>query len=93
MIVSDIDRAAGLAALAQFRPYLEDYVSKMETSLEVKVFKALEDKTLTPELALYAWMEKLSYRRLLRKYNSDVNIGQSAAKRAAKAMNLENGNG
>lgn len=71
----DLQKISEGARLQGFEPYLKDYVEKMERTLVNKVFRALEEKTLTPEVALYAWMELLSYRRLLRKFQQQVQIG------------------
>lgn len=75
--------------LQGFLPYLEDAVSKMEGQLEGRVFRLLDEGKLTPELALMAWMEKLAYRRLIRKFDQQVRIGQAVGAASAPELSQD----
>lgn len=74
------------ARLQGFLPYLEDAVKQMEAGLEGRIFQLLDKGELTPDLALYAWMEKLAYRRLLRKFDQKVRSGQHLGQKFEKAL-------
>lgn len=69
------------AKLSGFLPDLQTYVDKMERALDNRIFTALDDKTLTPEQALYAWMEKKTYRQLLKRVEQQVKIGVTVGER------------
>lgn len=83
MQADDIQKFSEGAKLAGFLPYLESYTDKMEKALRVKVFAALDKKELTPDVALYAWMELQTIYRLKSHFNQHVRIGQAAGERAA----------
>jgi len=82
----DMGKMVDGARLANMLPYLEAEIQRMITTLENRVFQALELKELTPEQALYAWMEKASYRHLLKRLTTRVRIGQTAGERIAPHM-------
>jgi hypothetical protein len=67
-------------------PYVADEVSKMERALENRVQSELQAGTLTPEKALQAWIEKLSYRKLLSKFTQKVSIGQSMGQKHQSSL-------
>mgnify|MGYP001613944545 CR=1 FL=1 len=75
------------AKLVGFLPDLQAYVDKMERALDNRIFTALDDKTLTPEQALYAWMEKKTYRQLLKRVEQQVKIGVTVGER--RSMELQ----
>ena len=79
LAVEDLSAIREGAALSGVLPYLEEALNSMEDQLEGRVFASLNEGTLTPELALYAWMEKQSYRRLMRRFNQKVQIGLSVS--------------
>lgn len=79
----DMGRMADGAAIANMLPYLEHELSRMGDALETRVFQALDARELTPEQALYAWMEKQSYRRLLKRLTTMVKIGETAGYRVS----------
>jgi hypothetical protein len=79
LAMEDFGRITEGAKLAGFLPYLEEEIYKMEQLLEDQVFKKLAAKALTPEMALEAWIEKVAYRRLLKRFNQTVRMGTSIA--------------
>lgn len=76
------------ARLANFLPYLRDFVEKQVTQVENRVMAALETGKLTPEAALYCWMEVRSYRKLLRGMDQRVQVGSEIGKMNAKEFEL-----
>ena len=74
------------ARLLPMLPYLEEYIHKLDKALEQKTFTKLDKGELTPDMALYAWQEKMAYRRLLRHFNQQVRIGQAIAAEHSEEM-------
>lgn len=69
------------ARLAGFLPVLKEYTDKMERALENRTFLALNQRTLTPEMALQAWMEKHAYRQLVSRVEQGIAMGTSMTQR------------
>lgn len=79
---------------AELLPLVEEVVAGMERSLENRIFQGLAAGTLTPEVALYAWIEKSTYKTLLKRLTTHILVGQSAAQAVAPFMaEKENENG
>lgn len=55
--------------------YLAPELDRMVQQVEARVFKAIEQGTLSGEQAQTAWMEVHSYRKLLRRIGQRVRIG------------------
>lgn len=55
--------------------YLEPELDRMVQQVEARVFKAIEQGTLSGEQAQTAWMEVHSYRKLTRRIAQRVRIG------------------
>ena len=51
-------------AVRMVQPELNEMVSKMEETTKAKVFSLIANQQITPDMALAAWMEMYSYRRL-----------------------------
>ena len=90
MILSmeETDALGEVAQLAGFLPYLEQALDKMDAALERKVFRLLDTGELTPQLAVYAWQEKLMLRRLLRTFDQKVKIATAIGERVAPEINI-----
>lgn len=73
----ETDSLGEMARIAGFLPLLEQQISKMDRTLETKVFALMNKGTLTPDMALYFWQEKLALRRLLSHFNQSARIGQA----------------
>lgn len=88
MVESEIEIWSEGARLSGFAPYLESYIAKAKDRIEAKALKLLEAGTLTPELALYAWMEVSIYRKVLMQFQQRVRLGISAGTNAAEQGKL-----
>lgn len=77
----DLASLADLAKLAGFMPYLASQIASLEKRLEARVFKAIQDGTLTPETALNLWIEKKNYHDLLKGFQTKVKLGIAASDR------------
>ena len=74
--------------LEGFMPYLEMEVEKMVKGLENKTFSAINAGTLTPEVALSAWMERYALKRLLTSFEQRINVGQTVASLNARNLDI-----
>ncbi len=72
--------------IAGFLPYLQQEVAKMCQGVETRMSDAQAKAELTPELALNGWLEVFAARRLLRRFESMVKVGQSQGQRVAPAL-------
>ena len=54
--------------LAGILPEIEGFLAKMQRAVEVRTLIALDKGLLTPDQALYAWMEVGTLRKLLGKF-------------------------
>lgn len=75
----DAGTIAEAARLSGMLPYLEQYIDKLEHTLETKIYQKLDKGELTPDQALFAWQEKLILRRLIRHFTHQTRIGQTIA--------------
>lgn len=83
-VVSEAVEAAAVLELQRKLPTLQGELEGMEEALISRVFKAVEERKLSPEQALYAWLELMSYRQLSRRLNAKVKVGQVVVGRVAK---------
>ena len=72
--------------LKEILPMLQAQVDEMVRALENRVFTDLNRGELTPEKALEAWIEKLSYRKLIGKLEQKLKIGQFEGEKYAKEL-------
>lgn len=82
----ELTTVAEQARLATMLPYLREETERALATLVNKTLKALDANTLTPELALYAWMEYRAQYMLLRKVETRVDIGRTTAERLAPKL-------
>jgi hypothetical protein len=74
-------------------PHLEEYIDRQKNRLVNEVSQKLADGKLTPETAMYAWMEYVSLNRMLRSMASKIRVGVSAGEQYAKALEIGETNG
>lgn len=72
--------------LQNLLPGLEEEVDRQEQGIIVKAIAMLDKGELTPEQAMYLWMEIKTLRQLLRRVNNKVKVGQAAGQAMPKAM-------
>lgn len=65
------------AQLAHSMPYIDEQLGKMEALVKRRVFNAIADGALTPEMALNAWFELHSYAMLNRRLDQKVQFATS----------------
>jgi hypothetical protein len=81
------------ARLQGMLPHLEEYIDRQKNRLVNEVSQKLADGKLTPETAMYAWMEYVSLNRMLRSMASKIRVGVSAGEQYAKALEIGETNG
>lgn len=77
----DMSDARLSGTLEGIRPYLEEFVRRKISIVEMRVFLLSDRAELTSEAALAAWMEVKALRRLLNAADKDVKFGQAIAAR------------
>lgn len=93
MTPGDLGKLRDGARLGGLLPDMEAYVKGQETKLINEVQRKLQDGELTPDLALYAWMELVSMRKMLKSLSTKVSIGISAAERSTQFLQIGATNG
>lgn len=88
--LEDIGKVNDLIIVNQVYPYVESEVLAMVKSVEARTFAKIEKGELTPEAAMAAWMEKLAYVRLLKRFKTRKAIGVSAAEQVYGKAELDN---
>lgn len=83
----DLGFAIDGARLAGSLPYIEASLDKAMQAVTTRMDVAFTQNTLTPEMAFAAWIELLSYRRLLRRLQQQVRIGVAAGQRQKELLN------
>lgn len=77
------------ARLQVVMPLVEGEVTRMIESVEARVYRDIERGELTPEAALEAWRTIHSYRKLVRRMQARIAIGQSAGEEIADHMEIQ----
>lgn len=75
-----------VAFLREVMPVLDAKVEEMVKALENRVYMDLQQGILTPERALEAWIEKLSYRKLISKLDQSLKMGQYQGEKLASEL-------
>lgn len=86
---ADIAAALDSARLAGMLPYLQAELRKMEEACMVRMDQLMLNGKLTPDLAQMAWIELIGYRRLRRRLEQKVRIGEAVGNKVAPVLNGE----
>jgi len=86
---NDLRSIRDVQIMESLRPYLEAEVDKQINAVQNRVLSQLERGELDPQLALNAWVEVQTLRKLVNKFKQTVRMGQS--KGQTYASELENG--
>lgn len=65
------------ARLAGVLPYLQAEAATIKKGIENQVYAALREGTLTPDKAMFFWMQHLAARETVQKFEQKVRIGQT----------------
>lgn len=69
------------ARLAGILPTIQSALLKMEDACVVRMDQMMMQGKLNPDLAQMAWIELLGYRRLRRRFEQQVRVGQALGER------------
>jgi hypothetical protein len=76
------------AEMSNMLPYISSEIEGMMKSVQNKVFVAIANGTLTPEMAVSTWHEMAAYRNLLKRYETHVRVGTSLADKHITSLTL-----
>lgn len=62
-------------------------IEALAAAVDRRVYSAMEAGTLTPDVAVQAWAEKLAYFKLLQRLGRTERVGRSAARRLTPVLN------
>ena len=85
----ELDKISTGAYVAGIMPTVEREIAEMAMVVQRKVFGAIRDGTLTPDMAVNAWYEVYSFQSLLRRLEKKVKVGQHVGERVADKLNIE----
>lgn len=74
------------ARLANSLPYISAELDKAMAVVVTRVENDYNNGRLTPELAMATWVELISYRRLLRRFQQKVQVGIASGQRQAAVL-------
>lgn len=70
-------------------PGVQGEIGRMEAALIDRVLREVVKGSLTPQQALYAWLEVASYRQLSRRLNAKVKLGQVVVDKVGREAQKE----
>lgn len=79
MKAEDLAQIRTGAELSQMAPYVNSEVAGLQKAVVSTVLHAVNEGTLTPEMALSKWMEYIAYVKLNQKFSQRVAVGNSLA--------------
>lgn len=85
---NNIAAAYSGARLQAVMDILEAEIARMTQAVEAKTFRSLEEGRLSPDMALSAWQEIHGYKKLLRKLETRIQVGQSAGEEEAYTLDI-----
>lgn len=65
------------AEIQQMKPYLDNEIAAMQKAVVSSVLAAVNNGSLTSEMALSKWMEYIAYQKLSQKFEQRVKVGQA----------------
>ena len=75
------------AEMANMLPYIKVEAEGRMHGVQNRVFMAIAQGKLTPELAMTAWHEMAAYRNMLKSYETHVKVGVSLAEKHSQSIN------
>lgn len=75
--------------IQSLKPYMDNEISGMQKSVISFVLAAVNNGSLTPEIALTKWIEFISYQKLQQKLEQRIRIGQDLGAQHATDLDFE----
>lgn len=76
------------AELSQMAPYVNNEVAGLQKAVVSTVLRAVNEGTLTPEMALSKWMEYIAYLKLNQKFSQRIVVGNSLANHNQASLDI-----
>lgn len=77
-IVKTLDKVQQGHAAQMIVDFLSDTLAEENASIDKEAFRMLQDRTLTPEAALFLWQRRYSMRALVRRLRDTIEVGRRA---------------
>lgn len=90
MNVEDLGAIRRGADYQQMKPQLDNEIETMQKAVVSFVLAAVNNGSLTPEIALTKWVEYISYQKLQQKIDQRIRIGQSIGAANKETLDLTN---
>lgn len=65
------------ADLTNYKPYIDNEIANMQKAVVSSVLAAVNNGSLTSEMALSKWMEYIAYQKLIQKFDQRIAVGVS----------------
>lgn len=65
------------AEIQQMKPYMDNEIAGMQKAVVSSVLAAVNNGSLTAEIALSKWMEYIAYQKLIQRFDQRIAIGVS----------------
>jgi hypothetical protein len=76
------------ARMAHMLPYMQETIQTQLNVIQTKVYAAIANGTLTPEMALTAWHEMAANHNLLKRYTLHVKLGTNVAEKHSTTLTI-----
>lgn len=82
--------AIRVGATAQnFKPYLDGEIEALQKAVVNSVLSAVNNGTLTPDMALSKWMEYIAYKKLSQKFDQRIEVGKSVGAKIGPKLDFD----
>lgn len=78
-----------VALLREIIPIVDAELTKLDRALENRVFSAVLNGGLTPEVAQQAWFEKIAYRKIRTSLEQKARLGATKAEAVLGALEIK----
>lgn len=77
MKIEDLAAVRMGAEIQSIKPYMDNEIAGMQKAVVSFILAAVNNGTLTPDIALSKWVEYISYQKLGMKLDQRIRVGQS----------------
>lgn len=77
------------AELQNMKPYMDNEISSMQKAVVSFILAAVNNGTLTPEIAMSKWVEYVSYQKLGQKIDQRIRMGQDMGQKNSANLDLK----
>lgn len=77
------------AELQNLQPYMNSEIIGMQKAIVSFVLSAVNNGTLTPEIAMSKWVEYIAYQKLNQKISQRIRMGQDLGQKNAITLDIK----